>query len=267
MNEEALKRVQQWFEEYAWGYAGVDGEFHPMLRLKFDHSLRVQRYARQIATELAWSQKDINLADALGLLHDIGRFPQFKQYGTLQDARSIDHGECGFCTATRTGVLVDCHPSRAQWILDGIRFHNRREIPAGLEHDSLRFVKLVRDADKLDIFHIVVDTIRNATFRQHPEILAGIDPDGPLNPVLVNEVREQRRGTYEHVRSLADWIVLMLAWVYNLNYLPTLHEVTRAGFLEDLIGLAPDTPEVRAIVADTRSYFAEKFAEGKSELQ
>ena len=59
------------------------------IRLKVVHTEKVAAISEKIAASLWESQKDIDLAWAAGMLHDIGRFEQLKRYGTFLDAESL----------------------------------------------------------------------------------------------------------------------------------------------------------------------------------
>ena len=63
-------------------------------RKKF-HSIRVKEISKEIANSLNLSKEYVDLAMVIGLLHDIGRFEQEKQYKTFIDAHSFDHGDYG----------------------------------------------------------------------------------------------------------------------------------------------------------------------------
>ena len=65
------------------------------LKQKQKHSLRVRDISKKIAKNLKLEDKDIQLATLIGLLHDIGRFEQFTEYGTFRDRESVDHGDLG----------------------------------------------------------------------------------------------------------------------------------------------------------------------------
>ena len=65
------------------------------VRLKYAHSLQVSRLCEQIALSLDLSQSEVDLAWLIGILHDIGRFEQFREYHTFVDYRSIDHAKYG----------------------------------------------------------------------------------------------------------------------------------------------------------------------------
>ena len=65
------------------------------VRLKYAHSLRVSGLCEQIALSLDLSQDDVDLAWLIGVLHDIGRFEQLREYHTFVDYRSMDHAKYG----------------------------------------------------------------------------------------------------------------------------------------------------------------------------
>ena len=50
------------------------------IKRKYNHSIRVMNLAKKYAKILGFKENDIELATVIGLLHDIGRFEQFKKY-------------------------------------------------------------------------------------------------------------------------------------------------------------------------------------------
>ena len=79
------------FANYVEGYNAED----PKVKLKIDHTYRVAGFCQRIARSLELSHEDIDLAWFCGLLHDVGRFEQLRNYGTFIDAQSIDHALYG----------------------------------------------------------------------------------------------------------------------------------------------------------------------------
>lgn len=261
MNLQTLQSARSWFDAFAAGHAGADGTLHPMLQLKLDHSRRVAEDCRAISAELGWPEDAQRTAETVGLLHDVGRFPQFAQYRTFFDPSSLNHGECGYDAVRVSGTLDPCGPSEAATILDCIRYHNRRHIPDTLAAGSLPFLKLIRDTDKLDIILVVNDTIRHGRHKEHPEILLNINLEGPPNPALVKEITDTRTGSYEKVKTLADMNLMRLSWVYDMNYAPTFRRLAERRLMEDLYHALPDTPDIRAIIANARQRIGERLAD------
>lgn len=65
---------------------------NPRVANKLDHILRVSEISKKLATELNLTEEQIKLAQLIGLLHDIGRFEQYK----ISDiTKKFNHGEAG----------------------------------------------------------------------------------------------------------------------------------------------------------------------------
>jgi len=259
MNLEMLSHIRKWYLEYTRKYAREDGSMHLILQLKLDHSVRVASDCRDMATELLWPADDVMTAEATGVLHDVSRFEQFSKHGTFLDHKSFNHGERGYEIVVESGILDACSPKEKTAILNSIRYHNRRNIEAEMDADSMRFLKLIRDADKLDIIQIVNDTIRSNRHKEYPEILCHVSPDGGATPALIEEIRKHGYGSYEHVKTMTDMNLMRMTWVYNMNYLPALKRLADRRLLEQLDDTMPDDPDVRELMERAQRFVAEKL--------
>ena len=261
MTPAVLESCRTWFHGYARSFAQENGALHPMLELKRAHSLRVADNACGIARDLGWSDEDVRTAEAIGLLHDVARFPQYTRYGTFSDRRSIDHGEHGAEILAAHGVLEGfATPAQAR-ILDAIRLHNRRDVPEGLDGEHLRFLLAIRDADKLDIFFIINDAVLHNRCEQFPDLLLNVRPDGPATPALVEEIRSRRQGSYEHIHSLADIYLVRTAWIYSMSYTPTLRRIVERNLLLDLRECVPRDPALLELIRDAEAHIARRLAQ------
>lgn len=91
------------------------------------------------------------------MLHDIGRYEQLKVYGTFSDAKSIDHAELSYQIVKMHEWLADINQDDKDIVLNTVRFHNKRDLPVGLNDDCLLVSKALRDADKIDILKVIED--------------------------------------------------------------------------------------------------------------
>jgi hypothetical protein len=236
-----LTDISNWLDSHVARFASENGHARGMLELKRVHSLHVADHCRALASELGWCAHDTAVAEAAGLLHDAGRFSQFAEYGTFVDARSVDHGMRGAEEVERAGILDGLDERDRARILDGILLHNRREIPPDASADSLPLVKLVRDADKLDIYRIVVERMDAGRLSEHLKAAIGIASGGPATPAAVEDVMSRRTVASEHIRTGEDFLLMQLSWVYDFNYPPTVWRVREFGYLEKIAGgLADD---------------------------
>lgn len=126
------------------------------VRLKIIHSQKVADIARKLAVHRSCPQEDVELAELIGLLHDIGRFEQLRQYQTFLDAKSIDHAALGIQVLQEQQLLsLFCDDQKLHTIiLHAIEHHNKYQIADGLQAREYMHAAMIRDADKTDIFRV-----------------------------------------------------------------------------------------------------------------
>lgn len=61
---------------------------HPRVALKIAHIGRVTENCKMIAENIGLSEEEVNLAQLIGLFHDLGRFEQVRQADTFSDKDS-----------------------------------------------------------------------------------------------------------------------------------------------------------------------------------
>ncbi|MBQ9181673.1 MAG: HD domain-containing protein [Bacilli bacterium] len=127
--------------------------------LKVYHTYRVLDNSIEIAKSLNLSESDVWVAALIGLLHDIGRFEQITKYNTFNDLKSVDHANLGI-EILKGNNFIDSFVSDKyiqNIVLTAINNHNKYKIEDNLDKKTLMFCKIIRDADKLDIFKIFVN--------------------------------------------------------------------------------------------------------------
>ncbi len=197
--------IREWFEDYYDSCISTDGRRTKLMALKLEHSLKVGAHAKAIAEDEQWTAIEIEVAEILGILHDVGRFSQLVEFGTFSDSDSVNHGERGYEVARSAGFLIQLPEKIQTAILNGIRQHNARRIPEELDKTSIRYLQLVRDADKLDIFRVIHKAIQQNTIEEQPEITLNVDIDGPVNPAALSELENRHNVSYRNIKSLADF--------------------------------------------------------------
>ena len=153
------KRARQAFQDYTDRYDSSDIK----IRLKVEHTYRVAEIARRIAASLHLDEEAVDYAWLLGLLHDVGRFEQVRRFGTFVDKDSVDHAQLGADILFKDGLIrqfvSETALSAEQMAVaeTAIRLHNKLTLPDALEKETQLYTDLLRDADKVDIFHVIAE--------------------------------------------------------------------------------------------------------------
>ena len=85
-----IAHAKQEFEKYLDEYDREDEQ----IRLKIVHTYGVVKYAGEIARKMECSGEDVELAELIGLLHDIGRFEQIRRFHSFEPG-TMDHAVFG----------------------------------------------------------------------------------------------------------------------------------------------------------------------------
>lgn len=204
------QKIKQVFKQYVSNYDLNNGK----ILLKYNHILRVAEISKRIAQSLNLSDEDVNLAEAIGIFHDIGRFEQIRVFDTFVDVDSINHGEYGAKILFEDGLIKKFEVDEEYYdlIKTAVVNHNRSFIEDGLSERALLHCKIIRDSDKLDIFNVAlidetintygIDSMENETFTDE----------------IVREFKEDHYIDYKKRKTYGDRWISHICYVYDFNF-------------------------------------------------
>ena len=222
-----IKNARIEFKNYVKNYNPED----PKIALKIAHIQRVSQKAKELAENLKLSDEDIELAELIGLLHDIGRFEQLKIYNTFIDQKSINHAKQGIKVLFEDNLIRDFvqEDKYDNIIRKAILNHNKGflDIDKDLNEKELLHTKIIRDADKWDIFYVLSN--------EKMSILYGENINKQtINKEIYREFFEDRNINYKNINSGLDLAIAHFAYVYDFNYKFTLEKIKSEKVLTNL---------------------------------
>lgn len=225
----------------------ADAQDRANMALKLDHCLRVFQEAETITTREALPLNATRRSLWAALFHDVGRFPQYAVYKTFDDRKSTDHGRLGVRTLKRRCLLKPLDELDRKAVLTAVTLHNKRFLPPSLPDWAAVPVRVVRDADKLDIFQVVLNHLRPGS-RTNPVVTMGLrDEPGVCTDALVQQILAGKLGDYARMRTLNDFRLLLCSWAYDLNFPASRQAVQDRGYLNELLDELPDLPIIRRV--------------------
>lgn len=212
------------FKNYTSNYLAY-GE---MIQLKINHTLRVVEYCERIAKSLNLKEEEIEIAKIIGLLHDIGRFEQWKVYNTFRDLDSIDHADLGVEILEKDNYLRKYieDDKYDEIILNSIKYHNKYEISKELDEKNKLFAKLIRDADKIDILYL----------RVIGELEVELD-DNPLNDSIYNTLINKKSINRKDLKTKTDRLGVSLGFVFDINYKESFKILREVKYFDKIIDI------------------------------
>lgn len=217
------------FKDYIENYNIEDGK----IKLKITHTYKVSQLCEEIAKRIGLSNEDIDIAYLIGLLHDIGRFEQIKQYGTFYDAVSVNHAALGVKILFEEGRIRDFveDDSEDELIRKAIQYHNAFELPKTLSKREEIFAKIIRDGDKADIFRVnVTDPMEDVYGFKEEEIF-----NSTVTEAVLESYRKNETILREIEKTAVDNVVSHIAFIFGIYFDESIKIVQEQGYFEKLL--------------------------------
>lgn len=256
LDEAGLASLRKWFLGYCRSFYSSREEDNRNIRLKEEHTEQVCAFMDLLTLDLGLDPGERRLAEAVALLHDVGRFEQYRYYGTFKDSESENHGTLGVRVLMREGVLDGLAPEERRMILGAVALHNVFRISDVIDGQARLLLHLVRDADKLDIWRVFLDFYGLPPEKQASAVGLGF-PDLPVcTPQVVETVMRGELVNLATLRTLNDFKLLQLSWVFDLNFAVSRRLVVERRYVEQMAATLPSGEEVTKAVAFVREYLA-----------
>ncbi len=254
--------MQEWFTGYCRGFYSDNEPDNRNYRLKEEHTEQVCARMRQLTAGEGLPEEDRLLAEAVALFHDVGRFEQYRRFRTFKDSISVNHAALSVSVLQQEGLLASLTGREGELISRAVGLHNAFLVPADLTAEARRFVTLVRDADKLDIWRLFTEQFALPPEERPSALSLGIPETAGYSAEVLASIRRGEMVRLASVSSLNDFKLLQLSWLYDLNFPTSYRLVAEADYIGRLGALLPATGEIAAIIAQLRYHVQERQASG-----
>ena len=254
MKKSELIHLKNWFADYVSGYYTADSEYNRAISLKEEHTKRVCDNIVMLGKSLGLSEQEMLLAETMALLHDIGRFKQYAIYGTFNDMDSENHARLGLQQIGIHKILNVFSKYEKRLIAKAVAYHNVAVLPNVEDKKILFFMRLLRDADKLDIWKVVIDYYHEREKNPNSTIELGLPDEHTCSPKILQALMEHRLARIEDLKTLNDFKLLQIGWVFDLNFVPSFQTLQNRKYIEQIALTLPQSKEVKEAVKQAQDH-------------
>jgi hypothetical protein len=259
MDNERVAQYRFWFSRFVREHTAGNEQDQRNIHVKEEHTTRVCVNALRIAAGLGLDGDATALAEAIALFHDAGRFPQYVRYRTFEDSRSVNHAVLGAKVLLERNVLRDLPERERSLIVRSVALHNVFVLPPRLDREVRLHAEIVRDADKLDIWRVFIELADRDSADWPSAVGLGL-PDTPeCSPAVIASLNRREMVRLTSLRTLNDFRLLQLAWIYDLNFAPSLRMVLERSVIEQLTASLPQTDAISRVAGNLRNYVNERL--------
>ena len=253
------EKVRKTFADYTANYNAQDEK----IKLKINHTYRVAGLCDRIADSIGLVGEDRDIAWLLGMLHDVGRFEQIRRYHTFNDANSIDHAKLGADLLFNDGLMEEYVPGLLEQperdlVELAIRQHNTYRLPETLTEREATFCKLIRDADKIDIFKVNIDTPMEEIYDVTTEEIK----NGQITDEVLAAFDEEHCILKSIRKSAVDHLVGHISLAYELEFPISLKLAVDQGYIMQMMNFKSDNEKTNQQMEHIRDHM-KKYIERK----
>lgn len=247
-----------WFDKFVEPYLDTDEEGARNINLKIEHTRKVCEAMNLLCAGESLSPEENRIASAIALLHDVGRFPQYKRWRTFRDDESDNHARLAIEVVREEKLLCSLHLQEQLLIEEAVRFHNLLELPKDIQSPTRLFINLIRDADKIDIWRVFVELLSlPAQKRASAATLGFSDLPNEASEGCIDTLAKGSVVQLKNVKTLNDFKLLQISWVYDLNFTSSRRLLLERGHIPALAASLPERDDIRVAVARAVDHLSE----------
>jgi putative nucleotidyltransferase with HDIG domain len=248
-----------WFKRYVRQFYSNNPDIQANILLKEEHSFRVLENMKSLAGSLNLPENSIFIAKIIALFHDIGRFEQYTKYKTFSDSHSENHAKLGVNILKRHKLFNNLPQNFQKIIYKAIELHNHRFLPQNLDKKEKLFTRMIRDADKLDIWYVVTRFYENPAKHSKEAIGTHLCTDNSYQQLLPERILSKKNIDYNSIKSLNDLRLLQISWVYDINFLYTFKALDKNQYMNKIFKFLPNDPKINILKKQINTYMKEKI--------
>ncbi|PSO43986.1 MAG: hypothetical protein BRC22_03070 [Parcubacteria group bacterium QH_9_35_7] len=220
-------------------------------------------------------EENLRLADFINHFHDIGRYLQGQRKLGILDDKYKDfgnHGEAGVNLLERWQVLDIFSEKVQEMIKYAIGNHSIKDTkplpdqPSDPDRFKFFYLIVARDMDKYDNLVRQIDQYlhegegKERTFELFPQIKR--KNGGTISPKIMNNFKNNKLINTDNIRSYEEYILQMLAWVFDVNLQIVLEEIFKSGAVEKMLDYLEEEIDKKEYLQIQET--VEKFSKSKN---
>ena len=236
--KELLERMHGWMNQYMKSFYSDDVEVQQGILIKEKHTGYVTSNCVELANTWQLSKHDIELAEIIGLFHDVGRFRQYSLYKTFNDADSEDHADLGLKVIDELDFFKELSEADNEIVHFAIKNHNKKIVEPTDDERKILFAKIIRDADKLDIYRVLEPFLAQENADKMPKFIKGKER-AEISPDFIDNFVAGNQADYRKIRTNGDRKIVRLMWIYDINFAWTMKKIVERGYIDKIIDALP----------------------------
>ena len=181
------------------------------------------------------SDEDVNLAELIGLLHDIGRFEEIIVMKSM-DSGKFDHAAYGVKILFEDGLIKRFTDKEEYYpiIKAAIGNHSKLKIEDGLSERELIHAKIIRDSDKLDNFEVKINRKPEHLFKNVVNSQEEFE-NSDISDKVYSSIMNRECVVLSDRKLPLDYYVTIWGFVFDINFKGSYEIIKQNDYINRMI--------------------------------
>ncbi|HOO83200.1 MAG TPA: HD domain-containing protein [Prolixibacteraceae bacterium] len=245
--------------DYMTGFNSSDKSIQQNYLLKREHINRVIGYSEVLTRSLELDPDLVMAAQLAALLHDIGRFEQYKLHQTFNDSISFDHAEKAVELISEKNWLIRLPDNVQQMIIKAIKYHNKISVPKIEDEQSTLLIQILRDADKIDILDIAIKEFSLPLLVQNQSFALDLEKKPSFSKKVANAILAGKNADKKDLHTVNDFKLMLMSYVFDINFKASFALINKRQYLKQLFDTLPKSDDIFEIYRKTKIHVENKL--------
>ena len=257
ITENMLKECRLEFDEYFLSLT-IDS---PDNQHKFEdlraHSIRVMNNSLLLANFVLQTEEEKRIAMVNALFHDIGKASLIsKNLDPLVIQR--DHATISAKIIQQMEFYQTLSADVQLLILKSVENHNKIKLPKLDSEQQTLFARLLRDADKLDIFDSAYRFFKEK-YGIQPIITLELVKSAEVSEKIIKSIMAGKAATVEDMKTMNDYKLYLLSMAFDLNFKYTFRIMSEKQYIPKIYETLPKRDQIIEVYRNIKLFIENKF--------
>ena len=226
-----LSKVLRFLENFIVSFK-IGNRLPLELGIRVSHIFRVLRIVKIICKDLALGDYETNICEAVALLHDIGRF---REYRGIVESGVCKTGHAEYSCEVFEEFFSEILDLKTYDIIHSvIRHHSSLKVPDDIGEQNEKISHIIRDSDKFDIMIFFRKSVKTGLINKK---LNGFYMDkldiGPPSNKIIDSIKKRIPVAYSNLRTISDVFMLQLGWIFEVKHQILLKLIIKENLILD----------------------------------
>ena len=207
-----------------------------------EHMEKVVENILILADSLQLNENERAVAETIARFHDIGRL--WILLPENSESKITDHAEASIEYLKGIKIFNQLDEPVQHIIIQVIRNHNKPDLPQKENETVLFYVKLLRDADKLDIWRATCEFIIRKAGKPNIINELNLSEKAVVTPSFCKLIIEGGIPDKSDLITFNDFIIFQMSWVFDLHFKKSFQILNQKQYIRHLYDSLPKNDNV-----------------------